>query len=110
MPIKNIPRLHCRWDFTNTNGSIVIETNFKINETKTICLYDYLLLATDGEYNILYFIFITHQIFYKQYYLLNIISVEDGTILLKKYCPISNNNDKFIIISPLPMTRLLVRA
>lgn len=67
LPIRNITNFHCRWDLTNSNGSIVIETDFKINETKAKCPYDSLLLATDGKY-ILYFIFITHQIFYKQYY------------------------------------------
>jgi len=30
--------------------------------------------------------------------------------MLKRYCPNSNKNDKFIIISPLPMTKLLVRV
>ncbi|XP_022177373.1 cubilin-like [Myzus persicae] len=82
LPIRNITNFHCRWDLTNSNGSIVIETDFKINETKAKCPYDSLLLATD----------------------------EDDNIVLKSYCPISKNNDKFIIMSPLPMTKLLLNA
>lgn len=47
-PIRNITNLHCQWDFTNTNGSIVIETNLKINESKMSCAYNHLIVATDG--------------------------------------------------------------
>lgn len=55
LPIRNINHLHCRWDLTNTNGSIVIEADLKINETKTVCPYDYLLLVTNGKYNIIFY-------------------------------------------------------
>ncbi|KAL5234243.1 hypothetical protein ACI65C_001653 [Semiaphis heraclei] len=82
LPIRNVNRFYCRWDLTNTNGSIVIEADLKTNKTKTVCPYDSLLLVTN----------------------------EDETIILKKYCPISNNNDKFIITSPLPMAKLIVHA
>jgi len=40
----------------------------------------------------------------------NITSLEDERILLKKYCPVSNKNDKFFIVSPLPMARVMVRV
>uniref|UniRef100_A0A2H8TEF1 Cubilin n=1 Tax=Melanaphis sacchari TaxID=742174 RepID=A0A2H8TEF1_9HEMI len=82
LPIGNLTSFHCRWDLTNTNGSIIIETDFKINETKMSCGYDSLLLATN----------------------------EDETILFKKYCPVSNKNAKFVIISPLPMIKLMLHS
>lgn len=57
LPIRNVNRFYCRWDLTNTNGSIVIEADLKTNKTKTVCPYDSLLLVTNGKYNIiLYYI------------------------------------------------------
>lgn len=59
LPIRNITNFHCQWDLTNSNGSIVIETDFKINESNMTCGgYDSLFIATNGKY-ILYFIFVT---------------------------------------------------
>jgi len=34
--------------------------------------------------------------------------LEDEDIALKKYCLSRNKNDKFLILSPFPMTKLLV--
>jgi len=45
-----------------------------------------------------------------RYFTNNITYLEDESILLKKYCPVSNKNDKFFIVSPLPMARLMVRV
>lgn len=53
LPIRNITNFYCQWDLTNTNGSIVIETDFKINQTKNKCPYEFILLATDGKYILL---------------------------------------------------------
>jgi len=45
-----------------------------------------------------------------RYFTNNVTSLEDESILLKKYCPVSKNNNKFFIVSPLPMARLMVRV
>jgi len=34
--------------------------------------------------------------------------LDDDSELLKRYCPMSNTNDKFTILSPTPMVKLLV--
>lgn len=34
--------------------------------------------------------------------------LEDDSLLLNRYCPIANTNDKFTILSPMPMLKLLV--
>jgi len=48
---------YCQWDFTNTNGTIVISTNFKVNESQISCRNEdnYLLSATYGRYIILHY-------------------------------------------------------
>ncbi|XP_029345463.1 cubilin isoform X3 [Acyrthosiphon pisum] len=81
-PIKQLTKGYCQWDLTNTNGTIVISTNFKVNESQISCRDNYLLLAT----------------------------YEDDSELLKRYCPMSNTNDKFTILSPTPMVKLLVQT
>ncbi|CAI6368736.1 unnamed protein product [Macrosiphum euphorbiae] len=80
-PIKHLTKGYCEWDLTNTNGTIVISTNFKVNESQISCQEYYLLLAT-----------------------------YDDSELLKRYCPMSNTNDKFTILSPTPMVKLSVRT
>jgi len=51
-PIRNLTRGGCKWDFTNTNGTIVISANFKVNESLLNCREqsNFILLATDGRY------------------------------------------------------------
>lgn len=49
-PIKNVTRFLCEWQFPHTNGTMVIEANFKVNESKLICHYDSLLKAFNGIY------------------------------------------------------------
>jgi len=34
--------------------------------------------------------------------------LEDDSLLLNRYCPMANTNDKFTILSPMPMLKLLV--
>lgn len=50
IPTANLSGLLCEWDFTNTNGTVVIIANIKTNEVKINCHDYYLLLATDGRY------------------------------------------------------------
>ncbi|XP_029345465.1 cubilin isoform X2 [Acyrthosiphon pisum] len=80
-PIKHLTKGYCQWDFTNTNGTMVISTHFRVNESQISCRDEdnHLLLAT-----------------------------YDDSELLKRYCPMSNTNDKFTILSPTPTVKLLV--
>jgi len=34
--------------------------------------------------------------------------LEDDSLLLNRYCSMANTNDKFTILSPMPMLKLLV--
>lgn len=51
MPFGNVTTFICQWDFKNTNGSVVIIANFKINESKISCIdNNQLLFASDGMF------------------------------------------------------------
>jgi len=56
-PIEHLTKGYCQWDFTNTNGTIVISTNFKVNESQISCQEEnnHLLLATYGRYILYYY-------------------------------------------------------
>lgn len=56
-PIKDVIKGYCQWDFTNSNGTIVISTNFKVKESEIDCQNEdkHLLLATYGRYILFYY-------------------------------------------------------
>lgn len=56
-PAGNLTAFLCQWNFPNTNGTLVIDANFKVYESKMSCSTDDLLTATDGKYfNLLLYI------------------------------------------------------
>jgi len=51
LPLENVTSFLCKWDFTNTNGTIVMVADIKIKENKMTYSPDTsILLATDGRY------------------------------------------------------------
>jgi len=52
--IENVTSFLCQWDFPNTNGTVVIATNFKVFESKLSCSNDNFFMVTDGRYLILF--------------------------------------------------------
>lgn len=49
MPVLNVTYL-CQWDFINTNGTVVLDANFKINKSNLSCNFDdFILLAIDRK-------------------------------------------------------------
>lgn len=47
-PVGNVTSFFCKWDFSNTIGTVVINANFKVYESKLFCSTDNLFVATDG--------------------------------------------------------------
>ncbi|XP_050535178.1 cubilin [Daktulosphaira vitifoliae] len=80
LPIVDLSRFVCTWDFINKNGTVVIVVNFKVAEVTSFS--GNLLLATDVSY-------------YNY---------------LSEYKPKANSNDKVIIRSPFPTTRLKIKG
>jgi len=56
-PIQNLIKGYCQWDSTNSNGTIVISTDFKVNESEIDCRNEdnHLLLAIYGRYIFYYY-------------------------------------------------------
>ncbi|VVC39263.1 EGF-like, conserved site,EGF-like calcium-binding domain,CUB domain,EGF domain,EGF-like calcium- [Cinara cedri] len=81
IPTGNVTQF-CTWDFTNTNGTLIIVADFNIITTKLTCNNDDILFATDGDEN----------------------------FLLMKYCSASIKNDKLYIISSFPTTKITVKS
>lgn len=95
--------MYCKWEFANNNGTIVINANIKVNESKVSSIYDDMIIISSGKYSYLYSI---HLNKYKSIF----IYLEDESEILKRYNQkMSNKNDMFTILSPLPTTRLIVR-
>lgn len=104
LPIENVTAFVCQWDFTSVNGTIVISANFKILESNISCSYDNILMASNGKFQLSKNIVTFHIT-------LNIINyLDDDSTILKTYCPSSNQNDNYLILSPFASTKLVVRS
>lgn len=52
LPIENVTAFVCQWDFMSINGTIVIGANFKIKESNISCSDDYILMASNGKFQL----------------------------------------------------------
>lgn len=103
MPFGNLPSYFCQWDFTNTNGTTVIVANINVSVDTINCHEDYLITVKDGRCLSCIFVLLLQTTHEYLHYL-------EENILDLNYCPVSNKtNDKYIVISPLPLNTLMVR-